>query len=174
MMSRALAPFVTSIEALDLSSKMVERFNELAASSEIPSFHTARAREGNLLDDHEPTVELKGPEFHDFDVVTVGAALHHFDDPAKAIGRLAQRLRPDGVLLIIDFVEEEQQGLMPHGAEDTIRKHGFSEVEMKELMEGHGLRSFGWMEMSERVELMFQEDKPISRKAFLARATKIE
>ncbi len=173
MISRALGPSVTSIQALDLSSKMVERFNELAASSEIPSVRNARAIEGNLLTDQEPPVELNGPELHNLDIAAVGVGLHHFDDPAKAIGRLAQRLKVGGVLLIVDFVEEEEKGRLPTGAEHTIHKHGFSEKEMKQLMEGHGLGGFGWSEMPERVQLMLHEDKAISRKGFLARAAKM-
>lgn len=165
---------MTSIQALDLSSKMVERFNELAASSEIPSVRKARAIEGNLLTDDELPVELDTPEFHDFDIAAIGVGLHHFDDPAKAIGRLAERLRVGGVLLTVDFVEERgEQGSLPTGAEHTVRKHGFSEREMKDMMEGHGLTGFGWKEMPERLELKFHEDKPVSRKGFLARAEKV-
>ena len=172
--SRALGPSVTSIQALDLSSKMVERFNELAASSKIPSIRNSRAIEGNLLTDDELPVQLKEPKFYDFDIAAIGVGLHHFDNPAKAIGRLAERLRVGGVLLIVDFVEEEgEQGKLPTGAEHTVRKHGFSEREMKEMMEGHGLTGFGWKEMPERLELKFQEDKPTSRKGFLARAQKV-
>ncbi|KAL2040622.1 hypothetical protein N7G274_006601 [Stereocaulon virgatum] len=171
--SRALGPSVTSIQALDLSSKMVERFNELAVSSEIPSVRKARAIEGNLLTDDELPVELNGPEFHDFDVAAIGAGLHHFDDPAKAIGRLAERLRVGGVLLLVDFVDEGEHGRLPTGAEHTVRKHGFSEKEMKEMMEGHGLAGFGWKEMPERLELKLREDESVSRKGFLARAEKV-
>ena len=174
MISRALGPSVTSIQALDLSPKMVERFNELAASSEIPSVRKARAIEGNLLTDQEPPVELNGPELHNFDIAAVAGGVHHFNDPAKAIGRLAQRLKVGGVLLIVDFVEEEEQAWLPTGADYTISKHGFSEKEMKGLMEGHGLGGFGWREMPERVELKLYEDKPVSRKGFLARAAKME
>ena len=173
MISRALGPSVTSIKALDLSSKMVSRFNELAATSEIPSVRNARAMEGNLLTDEDPPLELNGRDFHNFDIVAVGGGLHHFPDPARAIGRLAQRLKVGGVLLISDFVEEDQGWEMPTGAEHTIHKHGFSESEMKELMEGHGLGGFGWREMPERLEMKLHEDKSVARKGFLARAAKM-
>lgn len=181
MISRALGPSVTSIRALDLSSKMVGRFNELAATSEIPSVRQARAVEGDLLTDRESwPVGLDGPELYGFDVAAVGVGLHHFDDPAKAIGRLAQRLRVGGVLLIVDFLEEEDDGdgddaghgRLPTGAEHTIRKHGFSEKEMKGMVESHGLGGFGWKEMPERLEVKLHEHMPISRRGFLARAAK--
>jgi SAM-dependent methyltransferase len=133
MISRALVPYVSSIQALELSTKMAERYNELAAASEIPSVKATHAIEGNLLADAARSVELSGTELHDFDIAAVGAGLHHFQDPARAIGRLAERLKPGGVLLIVDFVEEEQ-GWLPSGADHTIHKHGFSQGEMKELM----------------------------------------
>ena len=178
MISRALGPSVTSIQALDLSPNVVERFNELAALSEIASVRKARAIVGNLLTDQSPP-ELDGPELHNFDVIAIGGALHHFDDPAKAIGRLAQRLKVGGVLLIVDFVEqgddggEAGHGRLPTGVEHTIRKNGFNEIEMREVMKDHGLGDFGWREMPERVEIKFHEGKPVFRKGFLARGVKL-
>ena len=152
---------------------MVSRYNELAAKSEIPSVRSTRAIEGNLLTDEAPPLALNGPEFHNFDIVAVGGGLHHFPDPAQAVGRLAQRLRVGGVLLISDFIEEEGGWVMHTGAEHTIHKHGFSESEMKGLMERHGLGGFGWREMPERLEMEGHKDKPVSRKGFLARAVKM-
>ena len=152
---------------------MVSRFNELAATSEIPSVRNARAIEGNLLTDEDPPLELNGSEFHNFDIVAVGGGLHNFPDPTKAISRLAQRLKVGGVLLISDFIEEEQGWELPTRAEHTIHKHGFSKSEMKGLMEGHGLGGFGWREMPERLEMEVHKDKPVSRKGFLARAVKV-
>lgn len=176
MMSHALGPSVTTIQALDLSPNMVSRFNDLAATSAIPSVRNARAMEGNLLtdEDEDPQPhELNGPDFHNFDIVAVGAGLHHFPDPAKAINRLAERLKVGGVLVIFDFVEEEEGWVVPSGADHTIHKHGFSEGELRGLMEGCGLEGFGWREMPERLEIRVHEDKPISRKGFLARAEKM-
>jgi len=44
---------------------------------------------------------------------------------------------------------------------------------MKKLMEGHGLGGFGWREMPEWLKLKLHEDKPVSRKGFVARAAKM-
>ena len=173
MISRALGPYVTKITAIDLSSKMVERYTELARESEIPTVKDAKVMEGNLLAEAQPSKELSGPELYDFDIAAICAGFHHFADPDKAIERLAQRLRIGGVLLIVDFVEDEKGGWSgaPNGAEHTIHKHGFSEKEMRELMEGQGLGNFGWNVMPEKIEMQFK-DRTVYRTVFLARATR--
>lgn len=173
MISRALGPSVDSIRAIDLSPKMIERFNELAEESNIPSVHQARAVEGDLLADPSPAADdLNGPDFHGFSIAAVGLGAHHFHDPSKAIGRLAQRLKPGGILMIVDFVEDEQGDWVASDADKTMHKRGFSQGEMREMMERQGLREFGWMVLPERSEIRFHEDKPMYRTGFMARATK--
>ena len=171
MISCALGPYVDSILGIDLSPKMVERYNQLATTSPIPSMRKARAVEGNLLIDQEPSADLNALDSFNFDVAAIGLGLHHFPDHEKAIERLAQRLGKSGVLLIVDFVEEDQAWVPSH-ADHTIHKHGFSEMELKGLMEKHGLGGFGWKELPERLELRLQEDKPFFKRGFLARAAK--
>lgn len=170
-LSRALGPYIITIQPLDLSPKMVSRYNELASTSEIPSVRNSRAIEGNLLTDSKPAAEFNGPEYHNFDIAAVGGGLHHFDDPTKAIARLAQRLKVGGVLLIVDFVEEAAQEWVPTSADPTIHKRGFCESEMREMMERCGLGDFGWKEMPERLEMKFSEHTVLKR-GFLARAVK--
>jgi len=70
------------------------------------------AYQGNLLapDDLSPSA-LASPNFFNFDIAAVGLGLHHFDDPALAARRLVERLRPGGVLLVLDF--------LPHGKMDV-------------------------------------------------------
>lgn len=111
-LSRALGPFVSHIQGVDLSTKMVERYNQLAATSIIPSVQKATARVGDLLSEAEPAGELSGPELHGFSFAGVSAGFHHFERLQLAIDRLAGRLRPGGVLFILDFVEEEGVSLV--------------------------------------------------------------
>lgn len=151
-----------------------------------------------------------GEGFWGFDVVAVGVGMHHFDDAALAVRRLVERLRVGGVLVVVDFVEEEQVGKsegegegIGHGhghghgshedkrhahsthnhgnhehdfgaeAERTIRRNGFKEHELREMMQSAGLGGFGWMEMEERLEIWVNEDKPVTRKGFLARGMRL-
>lgn len=101
LVSRALGPYVDSIQALDLSANMVARYKDLAASSSLASVKGAIARVGNILTD-----ELANEELHGFSIAAICAALHHVENPALAISKLAGRLRTEGVLLAIDFVED--------------------------------------------------------------------
>ena len=67
------------------------------------------AYQGNICmpDDPSPTA-FSSPEFFNFDIAAVGLGFHHFDDPELAACRLVERLRPGGVLVILDF--------LPHGS----------------------------------------------------------
>ena len=59
---------------------------------------------GNLADPSNPSpAALAGPDFFGFDVAGVCLGFHHFDDPELTARRLVERLRPGGVLLILDF-----------------------------------------------------------------------
>ena len=67
-----------------------------------------RAYQGNLCDPEDPApAALASPSFFDFDIAAVGLGFHHFDDPTLAARRLVERLKPGGVLLVLDF--------LPHG-----------------------------------------------------------
>jgi Methylase involved in ubiquinone/menaquinone biosynthesis len=72
-----------------------------------------RAYQGNLCvpDDPNPAA-FSGPEFFNFDIVAVGLGFHHFDDPALAARRLAERLKDGGVLTILDFLPPRQARCM--------------------------------------------------------------
>jgi len=67
------------------------------------------AYQGNLCapDDPNPPA-LASPEFYNFDIAAVGLGFHHFDKPALAARRLAERLKTGGVLLILDFLPHDK------------------------------------------------------------------
>jgi SAM-dependent methyltransferase len=104
---KALAPCVTQCVGIDLTEGMVNEYNTSARNQGIPETEM-HAVQGNLLNPEDPNpATLAGEEFFGFDIAVVGLGFHHFDDPALATRRLAERLTRGGVLMIVDFV--------PHG-----------------------------------------------------------
>lgn len=82
------------------------------------------AYHGNLCapGDDDP-LAFRGPEFSGFDLAVVGLGFHHFDDPELAAARLVARLRPGGVLLVIDFLPHAVPG-GPGSGEGRCHGHG--------------------------------------------------
>lgn len=98
------------------------------AEDEMVAFH------GNLCvpGDEDPAA-FRDAKFFDFDLAVVGLGFHHFDDPALAARRLVARLRPGGVLMIIDFLPHGPAHGSGHGHDrhDGHDEHGHHH-------EGHG------------------------------------
>jgi SAM-dependent methyltransferase len=82
---------------------MVSAFNKRATDAGIPRSQVT-AVVGNLFTP-EPSDALAEPEYFNFDIVAVGSAYHHFEDVTLATKRLVERLKPGGVLFIIDFIQ---------------------------------------------------------------------
>jgi len=136
------------------------------------------AHQGNLCDasDANPAA-FTGPQFQDFDVATVGLGFHHFDDPDLAAQRLAARLRPGGVLLILDFLVHghDDPHNIPSAAAATVMHHGFSEERIKSVFEGAGVGGdFGLVEIGTITHGHGDaEGKKAVKRVFLARGTKL-
>ncbi|MEM9555917.1 MAG: metalloregulator ArsR/SmtB family transcription factor [Acidobacteriota bacterium] len=159
--SRALAPFVGRVIAVDGSPAMLdaaarrlqpsEPSNELAPSTTEPSEQTAAER-----------VELRRGELEALpiddamlDAATLVLALHHAPEPDDVLREAARVLRPGGRLLVVDMLphaREDYRRTMGHiwlGFEpETIRQHlgaaGFAPVRVTALpsdpdAEGPGL-----------------------------------
>ncbi|KAG0651262.1 putative methyltransferase [Hyphodiscus hymeniophilus] len=125
LVSRALAPYITSATGIDISSSMVHEYNTSASNQGIPESEM-HAVVGNLIDSSSlPDSSFEGKEFFDFDVAAVGMGWHHFTDPAYAAKALGKRLKKGGVLLIIDFLPHEGIGEGGHG-HGHAHHHGHS------------------------------------------------
>lgn len=135
-----------------------------------------QAHQGNLIAADESRADaFSSPEFFDFDLAGVGLGFHHFDDPELSARRLADRLRPGGVLFILDF--------LPHGGDHGqlrqqhgVAHHGFSEERIKAMFEAAGAGGdFGFKELEKEMvsHNAHGEGKHMVRKMFIARGTKL-
>lgn len=163
MVSRAFGPYVTQTLGIDLSDGMVKAYND-GASNHGLSPNQMFSAAGNLLDPNNPSpAEFRDEKWFNFDLAVVGLGFHHFEDPALAASRLAERLRPGGVLSIIDFLPHEGHvenvvfggdhavGHEPPVNQDVkrvmeIKPHtGFQEEQIKKAFEKAGLgKEFGF------------------------------
>ena len=124
---------------------------------------------GDLTAEDKPApAELTAPEFYDFDIAAVGLGFHHFDNPELAAKRLAERLKPGGVLLILDFLPHGEME-HSHPATKTVMHHGFSAERVRRIFEDAGVGKDYAIEEVGDVSFRGHEDK---RKLFMARGTK--
>ncbi|KAG4274382.1 hypothetical protein FPRO04_09340 [Fusarium proliferatum] len=174
--SRALAPYVSVVRGIDISSKMVEQYNMLAEAAGFSS-DRMRAIHGDLMDpEASPSPELDTPEFNDFDLIVMCMALHHVQDYTAMIQKLSEKLRSGGVLLIIDLVASSESGcpeapLSKELSNHTMSKMGFTEVEVKTAFEKAGLQGWSWRWCSERSQV--PEEIGGEQQGFFARGSTI-
>jgi ArsR family transcriptional regulator len=71
-----------------------------------------------------------------FDAVVIHQVLHYADRPAAAIAEAARVLRPNGVLVLVDFAPHAQEFLRD---EHAHRRLGFSDAEVAEWCRAAGL-----------------------------------
>lgn len=101
---------------------------------------------GSLLS--EPS-SLAGEEYQGFDLVTVGAALHHFPSAADAVRLLAGRLEPGGVLCTQDLHTSYDKHRAAESNGGGKRPYGSEEADVRGFMQkGRGvrfqIRETGW------------------------------
>jgi SAM-dependent methyltransferase len=148
-----------------------QRVQEAGISAEKMS-----ARVGDLLAD-DVAEDLQGPEYHEFDIVIVGMALHHFPDPQLAMKRLGARLQKGGVLWIVDMIEEEHaEQEHKHISPETfvtVHKHGFGIDEMKELFSNAGFGADTEVEVLDRPFEMTIKGHDLAKTIFFARGRKL-
>jgi SAM-dependent methyltransferase len=175
---QGLAPYVTQCVGIDISEGMVNEYNASVQNQGIPTSEMY-AMLGNLLDASNPNpTTLSGPEFYDFDIAVVGLGFHHFDDPALAAKRLAERLKKGGVFMIVDFMPHAHfhgHDGHDHPAKKTVTRMGFSDEEVKKLFEGAGVGGgFEYVVLGKGVVF---EDKEkgtkMERSVFMARGSKL-
>lgn len=155
---------------------MVEQYNMLAKKHGYDS-SAMHAVHGDFVDARtNPSVDLNGPEFSDFDLIAMSMALHHVEDPKTLIKTLSRRLRGGGVLLIIDWVSASESGCSSAGppagepVSHTVACMGFERRQLDDWFANAGLKTFGWKWFSSQSELPGEMGG--LKQGFLARAMK--
>ncbi|KAK0612318.1 S-adenosyl-L-methionine-dependent methyltransferase [Bombardia bombarda] len=171
----ALAQYTTQCVGIDLSENMVAQYNQRAERQGLAA-DEMRAYQGNLCNPDGPSpAAFAGPEFFDFDLAAVCLGFHHFDDPPLAARRLAERLRPGGVLLIIDFLPHAKMD-SAHAASHTVTHHGFSEEDTRRMFDEAGVgKDFALDEFSVVFNRRYDAENKLqkmSRHLFIARGTR--
>lgn len=158
----------TDFTGIDLSPNMVEEYNKRFSSDQSPHFH-AEAVVGNLTDPSGTPADLASDKFFNFNLVAVGFGFHHFDDLRLTTARLTERLKPGGVLMILDFKPHAREDMHQHPASNTVVHHGFDDETVRKLFEGAGLEDFKSIDMN---EVVFLGQGNAKRVPFMARARK--
>lgn len=159
---------------------MIDEFNRNAKSIDIS--HKMIGYKADLLGTSVPD-EYMGPNFTDFNMVTVSMALHHFEYPQEALQCLSKRLSQNGVFMIIDILSRSgSDHAHGHGhghgegnhefgeAAHTVKTHGFSREDMQNLFAGAGLtKDFKYEVIPEPLGFK-KDDKKQNITVFIARA----
>lgn len=90
-----LAERFSTVIAVDNDASMLELARALCASQRLTNVNLHLA-------------DALGSEAMSADCVVLNMVLHHFSDPAAALGRLADRVNPGGCLLITDLCRHNQ------------------------------------------------------------------
>lgn len=92
----AFAPYVATVDALDLTEEMLDQVAKGAAERSLENIRCQ-------LGDAEA---LPYPDAH-FGVVTCRLCAHHVQHPRAFVAELARVLRPDGTFLLVDSIAPE-------------------------------------------------------------------
>jgi SAM-dependent methyltransferase len=121
------------LRGIDVSQKMVDGYNDQAQKLGFSREQMSAVR-GDVLTAEEG--DLDSPDLYDFDVAVLSMALHHTAEPTALLTKLVERLRPGGVLFVIDWAPSRTTGIeLPSHAlqvDETIQEqHAFSEESME-------------------------------------------
>lgn len=170
---QALAPYVTKAIGLDVSSNMLDQYNQTAQETGLGD--KMMARKGDLLAENLSD-DMKAPELFNFDLVVVSMSLHHFANPGTAMKRLGERLKKGGALFIIDFVPEDKPDHGFHGqfaeAAKTVRTHGFTRQDMEKLYSDAGLSEGSDYQVLEKPVEFTKNGDTMRKTVFVARSQK--
>lgn len=189
--TQSLKSHFASCLGVDVSSKMVGLYNATAERLGLGPTEMFAVRGDLTAAEVQPTDPvIEAEKLHEFDLVAICMALHHLEDPGVCLSRLAERLKPGGTLLVIDWTpmdgstpaqkeyasqnDEQSNSIgMPedHPARHTVsRTQGFSRTEMQDIFSQCGCDNMRW-----KIAEGLSDVPPAKAKSqlFWARATRV-
>jgi len=150
-----------------LSELLARRCKKVIAvdnSEKIVAFGAAKAKKNNLKNLEFRLGDLQNPpiEPHSVDLVVLSQALHHAEEPAKAIEAANKLLKPHGQILILD--------LLKHNFEKARELYGdrwlgFPESDLHRWLEQAGFRKI-------EISVVAREEQPPHFETVLASGEK--
>jgi SAM-dependent methyltransferase len=141
---------MSTVRGMDISSGMAEQYNTMALKAGYTPTKM-QAVQGDLIDPElTPSAELDTPAFFNFDLAVMCMALHHIEDYETMILQLSKRLRPGGILLIVDWVAHYESSGLHNGiramniSNGILNGMGFAEDDVKRAYEKAGLEDWSW------------------------------
>lgn len=123
-LSQLLAQRAEKVIAIDLSSKMVAYAQKLAIANGL------RNVEFRIGDIENPPIEAAS-----IDLAVLSQALHHAENPQKALDAAYQILRPGGCLIVLDLLQHHFSEARELYADRWL---GFSESELASMLKKSG------------------------------------
>lgn len=150
-LSQLIAQRAKKVIAIDNSEKMVEFGQQLAKENQLPNL------EYRLGDIESPPIDDSS-----VDLAILSQALHHAEQPLKALAEANRILKPGGRLIVLDLLQHTFEKARELYFDTWL---GFSEVELAEMIAKAG---FAEVETA----IVDREEIPPNFQTLLASATK--
>jgi ArsR family transcriptional regulator len=125
LLTMMLAEIAEEVTAVDVSREMLDQLEQRAAQKGLTNIVTA-------LGDIDELPLADGY----FDIVVLSQALHHSEQPRRALQEAARVLKPGGRLLVIDLLAHNEEWVREKLQD---RQQGFTESKLAALLVGAGL-----------------------------------
>ena len=126
---------------LELMASQVERGMGIDVSSEMLTVARANLEKANLRNVHVRQGDMYNMPVDDesVDLAALHLVLHYSDDPAQVIEEAARVLRPNGRLVIVDFLTHNEEQLRQ---EHRHHRLGFDDTEITTWLQNSGSVSY--------------------------------
>ena len=124
---------------LELMAERVERGMGIDVSSEMLTVARTNLEAANLRNVHVRQGDMYNMPIDDqsVDLATLHLVLHYSDDPEQVIEEAVRVLRPNGRLVIVDFLTHNEEQLR---AEHRHHRLGFDDNEIEGWLTRHGMQ----------------------------------